>query len=72
MKTYWATIRKMEELIENGDATLLKKFIDLLQQKNLLNKFMLTALCETSTNQRNELWGVLQEFGFLNEKEVNK
>jgi len=31
---------------------------------------MLTALCETSINQRDELWEALQEFGFLNEKEI--
>jgi len=36
MKTYWITISKMEELIENGDATLLKKIHRFITAKEFI------------------------------------
>lgn len=60
-KTYWKEIAILEDETEKNDPTYLIEFVGLLVDHKLLNKHMLSALCQTTLNpdESVKMWDLL-------------
>lgn len=56
-KTHWKEVRAMEEAIDDNDPKFIHEFIDHLAKHKLLDRYMLTRLCNSTI-----LWQELHYF----------